>query len=205
MKKQEIKVGGKYVARVSGHYVTVRVDAIREQAGWDRDTTLYDVTNLATNRRTTFKSAAKFRSEVVVPVEEVISAEEAEETGVEQATHATSTTSTTSPTSTTPTVPSTLAVNIAHASTRPAYRPADGVTLTPEQEAIIAIAREIEQARTTGQRVLVIGAGAGTGKTFTLKQLEQALSGKGQYTAFNTSLVAESKAKFERAACNTTH
>lgn len=79
------------------------------------------------------------------------------------------------------------------------------VGLTPEQEDILATSREVEAARGNGQRVLVIGAGAGTGKTFTLKQLEQVLSGSGQYTAFNSSLVAESKAKFKRAACNTTH
>ena len=44
-----------------------------------------------------------------------------------------------------------------------------------------------------------------TGKTATLKMLEQVLPGKGQYTAFNTSLCAESKAKFVKCAVNTTH
>lgn len=77
--------------------------------------------------------------------------------------------------------------------------------LTRQQEDILATAKQIESARNNGQRIMVIGAGAGTGKTFTLKQLEQVLQGNGQYTAFNSSLVAESKAKFTRAACNTTH
>lgn len=62
MKANEIKVGGVYVARVSGRLTEVRVDAIRENAFGQR--LVYDVTNLATGRRTTFRSAAKFRSEV---------------------------------------------------------------------------------------------------------------------------------------------
>ncbi len=53
--------------------------------------------------------------------------------------------------------------------------------------------------------MLVISAGAGCGKTFELMQLEGVLRGRGQYTAFNTSLVNESKGKFMSAACNTTH
>src|SRR5208282_4878925 len=78
-------------------------------------------------------------------------------------------------------------------------------SLTQQQQDILAAAKEIEAAKNNGQRVMVIGAGAGTGKTFTLKQLEQVLAGNGQYTAFNSSLVAESKSKFKKAACNTTH
>lgn len=80
-----------------------------------------------------------------------------------------------------------------------------GPQLTAEQQDILALAVQIEAARMSGQRVLVIGAGAGTGKTFTLRQLEEVLSGRGQYTAFNTKLCAESKSKFQRAAVNTTH
>ena len=44
-----------------------------------------------------------------------------------------------------------------------------------------------------------------TGKTFTLKELEQVLTGIGQYTAFNRSLVDESKTKFKKASCKTSH
>lgn len=64
MKKNEIKVGGKYKAKVSGNLVTVRVDSIRSSAyGEGKRNDLYDVTNLATGRKTTFRSAAKFRAE----------------------------------------------------------------------------------------------------------------------------------------------
>lgn len=68
MKKAEIRVGGLYTARISGRFVTVRVDAIREAIGhaWHgtKEVTVYDVTNLNTGRKTTFRSAAKFRGEV---------------------------------------------------------------------------------------------------------------------------------------------
>ena len=66
MKAKEITVGGKYVARISGELTTVRVNQIRD---WESSLrsgghgkTLYDVTNLSTGRKTTFRSAAKFRS-----------------------------------------------------------------------------------------------------------------------------------------------
>jgi hypothetical protein len=71
MKKAEIKVGGLYTSRISGKFVIVRVDAIRESqrmggTGYDgrikyRDTVVYDVTNLTTKRKIVFRSAAKFR------------------------------------------------------------------------------------------------------------------------------------------------
>lgn len=54
-------------------------------------------------------------------------------------------------------------------------------------------------------KVLVIGAGAGSGKTTQLKMVEQSVSGIIQYTAYNRPLVDESKAKFKKAQCNTTH
>ena len=69
MKKSEIKVSGHYLAKVSGKLVMVRVDAIRE-IDYQVKTrgpnipakTHYDVTNIATGRKATFRSAAKFRS-----------------------------------------------------------------------------------------------------------------------------------------------
>ena len=65
MKKQAVKVGGKYGARVSGKIVTVMVNSISESATpQGRAITRYSVTNLATNRRLVFSSAAKFRWEV---------------------------------------------------------------------------------------------------------------------------------------------
>lgn len=71
---------------------------------------------------------------------------------------------------------------------------------TAEQLEIIAAARR-------GLPVQVIEAGAGTGKTTTLRLIADAIEADGQYTAFNASLVAESKEKFAgtRVACNTTH
>jgi hypothetical protein len=83
--------------------------------------------------------------------------------------------------------------------------PALPAGLTQQQADILATAQEIDAARGRGFAVVVIGAGAGTGKTYTLKKLEEVLRGVGQYTAFNTSLVKESAQKFKRAACNTTH
>ncbi len=64
MKKSEIKVGGEYIAKVSGKLTTVRVDCTRNfcnaQGG---ESTKYFVTNLATEKKLTFSSAAKFRRE----------------------------------------------------------------------------------------------------------------------------------------------
>lgn len=76
MKASEIKIGGVYVAKVSNRLTDVRVDEIREVPGVrrsyglglasriTRDRTVYHVTNLATGRKTTFRSAAKFRGVV---------------------------------------------------------------------------------------------------------------------------------------------
>jgi len=65
MKKSEIVIGGNYIAKVSNKETVVRVDSIREtttiRAGKLSDTQVYDVTNLATKRTTTCRSAAKFR------------------------------------------------------------------------------------------------------------------------------------------------
>ena len=78
MKKSEIHVGGYYVAKVGGKLTTVRVDVIREEpvayVGPYTTKTMtwrYDVTNLTTGRKTTFRSAAKFRG-VAVPKSRVV-------------------------------------------------------------------------------------------------------------------------------------
>lgn len=71
---------------------------------------------------------------------------------------------------------------------------------TAEQQVVIdQVAR--------GFKVLVLIAGAGAGKTSTLRMVADAMEGNGQYTAFNNSLVADSAAKFQgtSVACNTTH
>ncbi len=66
MKKADIHIGRYYEAKVSGKIVTVRVDGIREI---ERDcrgfTSRYDVTNFATGRQLTFRSAARFRRHVL--------------------------------------------------------------------------------------------------------------------------------------------
>lgn len=65
MKKAEIKVGGRYHARISGKFVVVRVDRIDDgfpsRSPRGGTATHYAVTNLTTGRKTTFRSAAKFR------------------------------------------------------------------------------------------------------------------------------------------------
>lgn len=77
MKAVEIKIGKHYRAKVSNNLVTVRVDGVRKHTtrkwsikrlGWqDRETHVYDVTNLKTNRQLVFRSSAKFRFEVQAP------------------------------------------------------------------------------------------------------------------------------------------
>lgn len=66
MKAKEIQEGHIYVAKVSSKVTRVRVDKIREyRLGiQDKSVTRYDVTNLTTGRRTTFRTAGKFRFEV---------------------------------------------------------------------------------------------------------------------------------------------
>ena len=70
--KSEIKVGGHYTAKVSNKIVTVRVDSIRERDGYKKMETVYNVTNLTTGRTTTFRSAAKFRSEAPLTITTVV-------------------------------------------------------------------------------------------------------------------------------------
>lgn len=69
MKADQIVVGGHYAAKVNDAITTVRVDAIRtvDYRGIRKDATVYDVTNVRTGRKTTFRSAAKFRG-VAKPV-----------------------------------------------------------------------------------------------------------------------------------------
>lgn len=69
MLKKEIKVGGRYLAKVSDRVTVVRVLEIRETTRYAgiraraESATVYDVVNERTGRRTTFRSAAKFRKE----------------------------------------------------------------------------------------------------------------------------------------------
>ncbi len=74
MRKSEIVVGGQYLARISGKIVTVCVDAIVDNTDrmpyYRSNHASYRVTNLATGRKVTFRSAAKFRG-VAEPVKGV--------------------------------------------------------------------------------------------------------------------------------------
>ena len=54
MKKNEVKVGGMYVAMVSDKLVTVRIDSTHSKGGWN-------ATNTATGKRIRIKSAQRLR------------------------------------------------------------------------------------------------------------------------------------------------
>jgi hypothetical protein len=58
MRAQDVQVGGRYWARVSGRLVIVRVDAVRDGLNGRRR---YEITNTVTGRRTTFRSASRLR------------------------------------------------------------------------------------------------------------------------------------------------
>ena len=60
MKKNEVKVGGKYTAKVNGKVVTVRIDAENPHGGWD-------ATNLETNRKVRIKTAQRLRAATSSP------------------------------------------------------------------------------------------------------------------------------------------
>jgi len=54
MKKNEVKVGGMYVAKVSDKLVTVRIDSAHSGGGWN-------ATNTRTGKRIRIKSAQRLR------------------------------------------------------------------------------------------------------------------------------------------------
>ena len=268
MRKSEIKVGGHYLAKVSGKVVTVRVDAIREVECWvglassgkKAMQPRFDVTNLTTGRKTTFRSAAKFRgialNEEQAKAKKVIDQindDLAEMTSgsslhiearitptkeVEQCPDPTDSPRTNSTPNTTsvgegkvgedeqgsdpiqsPAEPSVALVHPVMsdyamstvttsclaskiASTHTAYERGTqvaGYTPTEEQDAIL------EAVRQPGLTVLVIGAGAGAGKTSQLRMLEVLLPGRGRYTTFSRPLVNEAKTKFKKVKCDTQH
>ncbi|MBI1373338.1 MAG: hypothetical protein GC159_11460 [Phycisphaera sp.] len=61
MKKQQVKIGGVYSAKITDKVVPVRIDAERSEGGG------WDATNLHTNRKVRIKSAQKLRSRITVP------------------------------------------------------------------------------------------------------------------------------------------
>jgi hypothetical protein len=58
MRAKDVQIGGRYWAKVLGKLVVVRVDAVRDGSNGRRR---YDVTNTATGRTTTFRSATRLR------------------------------------------------------------------------------------------------------------------------------------------------
>lgn len=59
---KDIKVGGRYVAKVNGQIVTVRVLGTIELVGYTRWATHWRVLNESTGRECRFKSVQRFRS-----------------------------------------------------------------------------------------------------------------------------------------------
>jgi hypothetical protein len=55
MKKKDIQIGGRYLAKVSGKLTVVRIDRESRYGGWD-------ATNVATKRSVRIKSAARLRA-----------------------------------------------------------------------------------------------------------------------------------------------
>jgi len=60
MKKQQVKIGGVYSAKITDKVVPVRIDAENRNGGWD-------ATNLQTNRKVRIKSAQKLRGPAKAP------------------------------------------------------------------------------------------------------------------------------------------
>jgi hypothetical protein len=56
MKKEQVQIGGTYVAKVSGQLAQVRIDAENRFGGWD-------ATNVSTHRKVRIKSAQRLRRE----------------------------------------------------------------------------------------------------------------------------------------------
>lgn len=63
MRKADVRIGGKYLAKVSGRVVTVRITEPHLQAGGARDKG-WDAVNEATGRPVWIKTAARLRGEV---------------------------------------------------------------------------------------------------------------------------------------------
>lgn len=56
MKKADVKIGGRYVAKVSDKLAVVRIDRVSPYGGWE-------ATNVATGRSVRIRSAQRLRSE----------------------------------------------------------------------------------------------------------------------------------------------
>jgi len=60
MKKDQIKIGRVYAAKVTGKVVPVQINAENPNGGWD-------ATNIHTNRPVRIKSAQRLRNQVIIP------------------------------------------------------------------------------------------------------------------------------------------
>lgn len=72
MKKNEVKIGATYAAKVSGKVVRVRIDAENRNGGWDG-------TNLVTNKKVRIKSAQHLRSAAGKPLTKNVKGKQAKE------------------------------------------------------------------------------------------------------------------------------
>lgn len=61
MRKAEVKIGGMYLAKVSGHLVGVRITGESRFGGWD-------ARNTTTGREVRIRNAGRLRSEIVPKV-----------------------------------------------------------------------------------------------------------------------------------------
>ncbi|MBM4020272.1 MAG: hypothetical protein FJ288_18455, partial [Planctomycetes bacterium] len=64
MKKHEVKIGARYIAKVSGRLAQVRIDRENPHGGWE-------ATNLATKKSVRIKSAQRLRAEAGLSKTEV--------------------------------------------------------------------------------------------------------------------------------------
>lgn len=75
MKKDDVKIGSNYLAKVTDKVVTIRIDAENRNGGWD-------ATNLATGKKVRIKSAQRLRGPA--SNSKKTKAEQASETPVEE-------------------------------------------------------------------------------------------------------------------------
>ena len=73
MKKNEVKIGGVYTAKVTNRLVQVRIDAASRYGGWDG-------TNLATNKKVRIKTVQRLREKISGPTGQPATPDEPEAT-----------------------------------------------------------------------------------------------------------------------------
>jgi len=68
MKKDEVKIGRHYTAKVSGRMATIRIDAANPNGGWD-------ATNITTSKKVRIKSAQRLRRETRGPGQKALTSD----------------------------------------------------------------------------------------------------------------------------------